>query len=145
MKEWGGPGFSMERKGEVVNRAAEEGPAGGGRREWRHRDEEREREGRRGTRMRGGNHGTDSVLRYATMLRDCYAIWFGKEWEGYLAASPFSFQLDRCLSRFGILPLSPAIIYAEEGRSFCSRVNWSGVCTRGGKSLALMALFCWMV
>lgn len=41
-------------------------------------------------RGRRGHHDTDSVLRYATMLRDCYAIWFGKGWV-ILGTLPSSF------------------------------------------------------
>lgn len=90
----GRAGFSSERKGEVVP-TEEARHCGGGIRghRWAYSDTrsgggddkgEEEREGR-------AHHDTDSVLRYATMPRDCYAIWFGKGWVilGTLSLPPF--------------------------------------------------------
>lgn len=77
---WGEPGFRASGKGKWCPRKRPGGGIRGHR--WAYSDTrsgggddkgEEEWEGR-------AHHDTDSVLRYATMPRDCYAIWFGKGW-----------------------------------------------------------------
>lgn len=99
---WGEPGFRASGKGKWCPRKRPGGGIRGHR--WAYSDTrsgggddkgEEEREGR-------AHHDTDSVLRYATMPRDCYAIWFGKGWVilGTLPPSLPSSPSCRSLSIF---------------------------------------------
>lgn len=99
---WGEPGFRASGKGKWCPRKRPGGGIRGHR--WAYSDTRSGRGDDKGEEEREGraHHDTDSVLRYATMPRDCYAIWFGKGWVilGTLPPSLPSSPSCRSLSIF---------------------------------------------